>query len=98
LQLGTKQPNVRNRAQLYIGQCYSQRNMRDLAIKTLAGAKTEIPAMTDVKKDITYELGHILRANGQTSEAVEQWKEIYEVDMAYRDVARLVEESYENGG
>jgi tetratricopeptide (TPR) repeat protein len=96
LQLGAKQPNVRHRALLYIGQAYRSRNMKDLAIKTLVNAKTELPTMTDVKKDITYDLGHFYRANGQYKEAVEQWKEIYEVDMAYKDVAKLVEESYEN--
>jgi tetratricopeptide (TPR) repeat protein len=97
LQLGAKQPTVRYKALNYIGLCHWKRTpkMLDMASKTLQGALSEIPTMDDAKKEITYNHAQILEEMKKNSEAIELYKQIYEVDMAYKDVAEKVEKSYE---
>ena len=49
----------------------------------------------DLKKDILYELGGILESTGHIQEAANQYyKEIYQVDIGYKDVAAKIEKSY----
>jgi hypothetical protein len=52
--------------------------------------------MDELKKEIVYNLGIAHETIQQPDKALEQFKEIYEVDMAYRDVAARVEASYGN--
>lgn len=94
LQLGLKQPNVRSEAQNLIGLCYMQRHMYDLAEKAFRSAKEEIPMMDSGKKEITYNLALLLEQQGKKEEYIAQLKEIYEVDMGFRDVTHRVEASY----
>lgn len=98
LQLGSKQPAVRYKALNYIGLCHWKRTpkMLDMAQKTLQNAVGEIPTMDDAKKEITYNLATILEEMDKKSEAVELYKQIYEVDMAYKDVTEKVEQSYQS--
>lgn len=97
LQLGTKQPNVRLQALNLSGCCYWQLSMLDLAKNTFSSASAEIPIMDGTKKEIVYNLAQVLEATGDKTAAIEQYKQIYQVDMAYRDVAKKVEESYGTG-
>lgn len=94
LQLGLKQPTVRAAAQNLIGLCYMHRHMNDLAEKAFRSAKEEMPVMDNDKKEITYNLALLLEVMGKKEEYISQLKEIYEVDMGYRDVAHRVEASY----
>ena len=48
----------------------------------------------DEKKDLIYALGCVLEKMGKREEAIEQFKQIYEVDIAYRDVAAKVDAYY----
>jgi tetratricopeptide (TPR) repeat protein len=96
LQLGSKQPNVRLRALNLVGVAYWKRNMLDLAEKTFKSAAAETTAMDGIKKDLLYNLGQLYESMRKNKSAVDQYKQIYEVDMAYRDVAAKVEASYEN--
>jgi tetratricopeptide (TPR) repeat protein len=95
LQLGTRQPSVRLRAMSLIGQAYHRLGMNDLAIKQLQTAADEIPVVDETKKEILYNLAEVLFATGQKAAAIDRLKMIYEVDMAYRDVAEKVESSYQ---
>lgn len=94
LQLGLKQPNVRGEAQNLIGLCYMKRHMNDLAEKAFRSAKEEIAVMDNAKKEITYNLALLLEQMGKKEEYIAQLKEIYEVDMGFRDVTARVEASY----
>ncbi|MDW8349444.1 MAG: tetratricopeptide repeat protein [Verrucomicrobiae bacterium] len=96
LQLGMRQPSVRLRAMNLIGQAYHHLGMNDLAVKQLQTAADEIPIMDDLKKEILYNLAQVLFSLGQKDAAIERLKLIYEVDMSYRDVADLVEKSYQH--
>ena len=72
--------------------------MLDFAIKQLALAKSELLPMDEVKKEIVYNLGLAYEKSKQPDKALDQFKEIYETDMGYRDVAQRVEASYGQGG
>ena len=50
--------------------------------------------MDHVKKEVLYEKGLIHDEIGDKATALECFKQIYEVDYGYRDVAHRVESSY----
>jgi hypothetical protein len=77
-----------------LGQCFTARNMLDLAAKTLSDAASELSAMDSVKKDIIYNLGLTYEKMDNMQKSVDCMKQIYEVDYGYRDVATRVEGSY----
>lgn len=94
LQKARANPNTRLRALNLLGRCYSERNMLDLAAKTLNDAASEIPGMDGTKKDILYQLGLVYERMGDAAKCLDCMKQIYEVDYGYLDVAERVEASY----
>ena len=68
--------------------------MPDLAIKQLTDALADLTAMDGTKKEILYEKGLIHAEMEDRAAALESFKQIYEVDYGYLDVAKRVEESY----
>jgi tetratricopeptide (TPR) repeat protein len=98
LQQGLKQPSVRYQALNLMGLCFLHQGMMDLAIKRFADAQGELPGLDDdLKKEITYNLGAAYEAHKDHARALAEFKKIYEVDMAYRDVSTRVEASYSQG-
>jgi tetratricopeptide (TPR) repeat protein len=95
LQQALRQPSVRHKALILLGQSYHRRNMLDLAAKQYASAASEIVAMDATKKDAIYSLGIALEEMGKKAEALEEFKKIYEIDSQYRDVADRVEAAYQ---
>ena len=97
LQRARSNPSVRLKAMSKLGQCYVSRSMNDLAAKTFADAIAELPAMDAVKKDLLYNLGVVYENMEKKADALDCFKQIYEVDYGYRDVASKVESSYSQG-
>ncbi|MEK7674395.1 MAG: tetratricopeptide repeat protein [Verrucomicrobiota bacterium] len=87
-------PHRRVQAMSYLGQCFSRRGMNDLAARTLQNALKEKLVFDEEKKDLIYLLGCVLEKMGQAEEAIEQFKQIYEVDIGYKDVAGKVDAYY----
>jgi tetratricopeptide (TPR) repeat protein len=96
LQQALKQPNARYQAYNLLGVAFWKRKMLDFAVKQFQTAKSEMLAMDNLKKEIVYNLGCVLEESGKKAEALEQFKEIYEVDSQFKDVAERVERSYGN--
>ena len=94
LQRARQNPNARIKAMRYLGQCYKEKGMLDLAGKQLKDAASELLAMDGLKKEILYELGLVYGLLSKKDDALACFKEIYEVDYSYRDVAQRVESSY----
>jgi len=94
LQQALRQPNVRYQAYNLLGMAFWKRGMLDFAVKQFQTAKSEMAVMDNLKKEIIYNLGCVLEEEGKKQEALEQFKEIYEMDSQYRDVAQRVESSY----
>ncbi|MGV3774783.1 MAG: tetratricopeptide repeat protein [Verrucomicrobiales bacterium] len=87
-------PHRRIQSLYYLGLCFSQRNMNDLAVRSLQNAVKDKPTLDDEKKDIMYALGGVLQKMGKVEEAMEYYKQIYEVDIGYKDVAAKVDQHY----
>jgi hypothetical protein len=68
--------------------------MFDLAVKQLVDALADLTSMDGTKKEILYEKGITHDEMGDTAAALDCFKQIYEVDYGYRDVAQRVESSY----
>jgi len=78
----------------YLGQCFARRNMNDMAARKLQEAIKEKVVFDDEKKELIYQLACTLEKMGKREEAIEQFKQIYEIDIGYKDVASKVDEYY----
>ncbi|HEY9509081.1 MAG TPA: tetratricopeptide repeat protein [Verrucomicrobiae bacterium] len=94
LQKAQQNPHKRIAAMNYLAQCFAKRKMFDLGAKTLQNAIKEKLVFDDEKKDLIYNLGCIFESMEKKEEAVEQFKQIYEVDIGYKDVAAKVDAYY----
>ena len=94
LQKARNNPAVHIKALNLLGQCYVGKGMLDLAVKTFKDAAAGILDMDSTKKDILYQLGSTFEKLDKKEESLECFKEIYEADYGYRDVAHRVESSY----
>jgi tetratricopeptide (TPR) repeat protein len=87
-------PHKRIPAMSHLAQCFGKRKMYDLAARTLQNALKEKLVFDDEKKELIYHLGVMLENMGKREEAIEQFKQIYESDIGYRDVAARVDAYY----
>jgi tetratricopeptide (TPR) repeat protein len=87
-------PHKRIAAMHRLGQCFAARGMHDLAARTFQNAIKEKAVFDEEKKELIYALGCALEKLGKKEEAIEHFKLIYEVDIAYRDVAAKVDAYY----
>lgn len=94
LQQATRNPHIRTKVLLLLGRTFKAKSMFDLSIKQLSDALADLHAMDATKKEILYEKGLIHEETGDKTSALDCFKQIYEVDYSYRDVANRVESSY----
>lgn len=94
LQQATRNPHIKTTSLLLLAQTFKAKNMYDLAVKQLDDALVDLSVMDDTKKQVLYEKGVVKELMGNGKEAIDAFKEIYELDYGYRDVAKKVESSY----
>jgi tetratricopeptide (TPR) repeat protein len=90
-------PHKRIMSFSYLGQCFAQRGMNDMAASSLQKALKEKLVFDEEKKEIIYALGQVLEKMGKKEEAMDQYKQIYEVDSGFKDIAKKVEDHYSGG-
>jgi tetratricopeptide (TPR) repeat protein len=90
-------PNKRLQSLSYLGQCFARLGMNDMAARSLQNALKEKSVFDDEKKEMIYALALILDKMGKKEEAMDQYKQIYEVDSGYKDIAEKVEKYYSGG-
>jgi tetratricopeptide (TPR) repeat protein len=95
LQQATRNPHIRTKVLLLLGRTFKAKGMFDLSIKQLADALADLHAMDSTKKEVLYDKGIIHSDMGDKENALDCFKQIYEVDYGYRDVAQRVEASYQ---
>ncbi len=93
-QLAQKSPKDRVQALYHLALCFRAKGRLDMAVTQLEQAAELLPAMNDEKMDVLYELAGIHQEEGNLEEAAKLYKEIYRIDVTYRDVARKVDEIY----
>ena len=91
-------PQRRLQSIVYLGRCFAARGMHDVGARRLQEALREKVAFDDEKKEMIYILGTIYEKMGKSAEAIEQFKQIYEVDIGYKDVQAKVDAYYAAGG
>ena len=65
------------------------------AVRMLQNAIKEKPVFDDEKKELIYQLGCVFEKMGKPDDAIEQFKQIYEVDIGFKDVSAKVDKYYE---
>ncbi len=95
LQLAQRGLQQRVSALYYLGLCFKAKNQYDLAVEQLKKALSEVGTLDDRRKDILYELGQISETLGKREDAVSYYKQIYQMDIGYKDVAQKVEAAYQ---
>lgn len=93
-QRSQQNPQRRIRSLYYLALCFKQKNQFDIAAEQLERAADELQILDDTKKDIIYELGTLYEAMGKPDKAVALFKDIYAVDIGYRDVSEKIEKTY----
>ena len=94
LQLALRSPKVRIKALVLLGQSYIEKGFYDLAAEQLLIAKSEIPGITDIKKEVIYDLGRCYESQGDSDKAIIEFKALYGIDISYRDVAKKIDDFY----
>ena len=84
------QPQRRVASLNYLGQCFQQMGLHDLAIDQYNKAIEEIPTMDSLKKDLLYNLGCAYETIGDQEKAVAEFKKIAAVDFSFRDVREKI--------
>lgn len=93
-QMSQRSPKLRSRSLYFLGMCFRSKEQYDLAAEQLETAAGELRTMDDTKKDICYALGEIAEVLGDGEKAAGYFKQIYQVDIQYRDIAEKVEKGY----
>lgn len=96
LQQATRNPHIRISVLILLGRTFDKMGMTDMAVNRLKDADNELTGMDSTKKEVLYELGVIYDKMENKDEALKCFKDIYEVDYGYRDVAERVESAYGN--
>ena len=90
LQKSRGQPQRRVASLNYLGQCYQNMGLHDMAIETFKEAISDLPTMDGLKKDLLYNLGCAYELMGDQEQAVAAFKEIAKVDFGFRDVREKI--------
>ena len=96
-QRSQRNPRYRTESLYCMGMCFKAKTQYDLAIEQLDSAASEIVGMNKLKKDIYYELGLVYEDLQDADKAAGYFKEIYQTDLGYKDVAQKVEQIYGSG-
>lgn len=96
-QMAQRGPQFRARSMYFIGLCFAAKKQFDMAAQQLEKANADMPEMDENKKACLYELGQIYESMNNRAKAIEYFKEIYQVDISFRDVAAKIEHGYGPG-
>ena len=94
LQQAKRNPHIQSKVLLLLGRTFKAKGMLDMGVKQLDSALEDLVTMNSDKKEVLYEKGLLHDEMGDREKALECFKEIYEVDYGYLDIAERVESSY----
>ena len=93
-QFAANSPKLKVLSTHYMGRCLVQKKMYDLAIPRFKAALGACVVMDGTRKEILYDLGVNCETMGKEAEAIEHFKQIYEVDISFRDISQKIEAHY----
>jgi Tfp pilus assembly protein PilF len=91
LQKAIGDPRTKRDAQFSLAQCFQGKGYNDLARKEYQKALEGVVQIDERAKEILYNLGSIAETEGNAQDARSFFARIFEVDIAYRDVASKME-------
>jgi len=94
-QLSQRNPKFRSKSLFYLALCFRNKKQLDMAAEQLKKAVSEMSTMDDTKKDVLYELGCILEQMKKPEEAMVYFKQVYQVDISYKDISQKIEKAYQ---
>ncbi len=94
LQLAIKSPKDKVSALYHLGLCFRHKGLLDMAVSQLEQAIELLPSMNEEKMNIYYLMGEISEEEGNIDEAAKYFKEIYRVDVRFRDISTRIDQIY----
>jgi tetratricopeptide (TPR) repeat protein len=94
LQISQRNPKHRIRSLYHMAMCFKEKQQLDLAIDQLETAMGELYTMDETKKDVLYQLGGLSEELNDLEKAASYYKQIYQVDIGYKDVTEKIEKIY----
>jgi len=95
-QFSQRSPQYRRRALASMGRCMVAKNLVDLGIEQYTAALDGMDKNDESRKDILYDLGMAYHSKNMVKEALAAFKEIFSMDVNYRDVAAKMQEYYQS--
>ncbi len=93
-QVSARNPQLRQKATIFLGKSMMAKGLHAFAIEQFQKAQAEYLIMDGTKKELLYNLGTAYEAAGQKENALSTFKEIFSVDINYRDVSQRIEKYY----
>lgn len=96
-QQSQRSPKRRVDSVFHIGMCFAQKGQHDLARQQFERAAAEIPVMNPTKMEVVYQLALTCEATNDHDTSLDLFKEIYQMDIGFRDVADRIDRAYSQG-
>jgi tetratricopeptide (TPR) repeat protein len=96
-QRASKNPQRKLSSNIFLGRCFAAKEHLDMAIEQFEEALGQLPTMDKQKKETLYYLAEAYEKTGNKEKAKEHFKDIYQNDINYLDVANKVQQYYNNG-
>jgi tetratricopeptide (TPR) repeat protein len=93
-QIAQKNPHRRLTALVYLGRCFHAKGQNDIAVEQFEKAIEGLVAMNKEKMDALYYLAVTYEAMGDKEKAAATFKQIYQANVTFRDVAERMENLY----
>jgi tetratricopeptide (TPR) repeat protein len=84
-------PRFKVNSKVSIGNCFQAKKVYDLAIDNYKNVIESMPGFDNHKKEVVYQLGRCYVAQKNLDEAMNCFREIYQVDVSFRDVSKIME-------
>ena len=93
-QLSQKSPQYRIRALAFMGKCTAQKGLVEMALEQFKAALEGLEKSDPMRKDCLYDMGNAFERLGQEEQALNSFRELYAIDVNFKDVSAKLEKYY----
>ena len=93
-QQAMRSPQKRLQSLLRLGCCFARKHQYDIAIEQFETAMKDLPRGGEQRMEALYFLGNTYEESGNMGKAMECYKDIYQAQATYRDVAQRIDAYY----
>lgn len=93
-QQAMRSPQKRLQSLLRLGCCFARKHQYDIAIEQFETAMKDLPRGGEQRMEALYFLGNTYEESGNMEKAMECYKDIYQAQANYRDVAQRIDAYY----